>query len=136
MDFAKRFADAMSKDFRMYHLRTALLLAAVLLLIVFIAKPVSAQGGPPMITDDTETVPTHHWEINTALTIEHTSTGTAYETPLMDINYGLNKRMQLKVEVPWVLIREHGMPGVSGSGDVNVGVRWRFRDEKDKQRVA
>jgi hypothetical protein len=97
---------------------------------------VNAQGGPPMITDDTETVPKHHFEINTAITMERGSDGTLFETPLVDFNYGLNKRMQLKVEMPWVQLHNLGGPNLSGSGNMNIGVRWRFRDETDKHKVA
>src|SRR6476620_2976935 len=67
-----------------------------------------AQGGPPMITDDTETVPKHHFEINTALTMERGRDGTVYSVPDVDFNYGLNKRMQLRIETPWVLIHNNG----------------------------
>src|SRR5436309_11054860 len=63
-----------------------------------------AQGGPPMITDDTETVPKHHFEINTALTLERGRDGSVYSIPDIDFNYGLNKRMQLRIETPWVLV--------------------------------
>jgi len=97
---------------------------------------VRAQGGPPMITDDTETVPKGHWEINSAFTVERGEDGTLYGLPLEDINYGLNKRMQLKVEIPWLILHQKGEHGVSGIGNTNIGVRWRFRDETEKQRVA
>lgn len=89
-----------------------------------------------MITDDTETVPKHHFEINTAITMERGSDGTLFETPLVDFNYGLNKRMQLKVEMPWIRLHNNGQPTLNGVGNMNIGVRWRFRDETEKQRIA
>ena len=96
----------------------------------------TAQGGPPMITDDTETVPKGHWEINTAFTIARGFDGRMFGTPLLDINYGLSKNMQLKVEIPWLVLRRNGQRGISGLGNTNIGVRWRFRDEDKKDRVA
>ena len=89
-----------------------------------------------MITDDTETVPKGHWEINTAFTIERGFDGRMFGTPLLDINYGLSKNTQLKVEIPWLVLRRNGQRGISGLGNTNIGVRWRFRDETEKQRVA
>jgi hypothetical protein len=97
---------------------------------------VRAQGGPPMITDDTETVPAGHFEINTAFTIERTADGRLFGTPLVDFNYGLNSRMQIKVEIPWLVLHQNGQPAVNGLGNTNIGVRWRFRDEKEHHRVA
>ena len=94
------------------------------------------QGGPPMITDDTETVPKHHFEINTAFTIERGSNGESYGVPLVDFNYGLNKRMQLKAEMPWVLVHNRGESSINGIGNMNIGVRYRFRDETEKQKIA
>ena len=98
--------------------------------IMALITTVSAQGGPPMITDDTETVPTGHWEINSAFTIESGADGRLFGTPLVDFNYGLGEHFQLKIEVPWLLLHNNGQRGVNGLGNTNIGVRWRFRDEK------
>lgn len=99
-------------------------------------KQTAAQGGPPMITDDTGTVPKGHWEINTAFTIERGSDGRLFGTPLLDINYGLSSNTQLKVEIPWIVLHRNGQQGISGLGNTNIGIRWRFRDETKKRRVA
>ena len=111
------------------------LLCGLGLLLLFSQKA-SSQGGPPMITDDTETVPKGHYEINTGFTVEHGADGTLYGVPLVDFNYGLNKRMQLKIEIPNLLLHNNSQPQISGFGNMNIGVRWRFRDETDKQRIA
>ncbi|MFT3745175.1 MAG: hypothetical protein QM785_12890 [Pyrinomonadaceae bacterium] len=101
-----------------------------------VCQNANAQGGPPMITDDTETVPKGHWEINTAFTAERGSDGRLFGSPLLDINFGLSEHLQLKVEIPWLISRPDGERGLSGLGNTNVGVRWRFRDEDEKHRVA
>ena len=89
-----------------------------------------------MITDDTETVPKGHWEINSAFTIEQGADGRLFGAPLLDINYGLSKNMQLKVEIPWLVLHNNGQRSVSGLGNTNIGVRWRFRDETEQHRIA
>ncbi|MGH9819741.1 MAG: hypothetical protein ACRD43_06185 [Pyrinomonadaceae bacterium] len=89
-----------------------------------------------MITDDTETIPAGHWEINSAFTVERATDGRLFGTPLLDINYGLSEHYQLKVEIPWLVLHQNGQSGVNGLGNVNIGVRWRFRDEKPHHRIA
>lgn len=107
------------------------------LLIIWVCCGVSfAQGGPPMITDDTETIPKGHFEINTAFTFERTADGRLFGTPLIDFNYGLSSRLQLKIEIPWLVLHNHGQRGVNGAGNLNIGMRWRFRDECEHHRVA
>jgi hypothetical protein len=89
-----------------------------------------------MITDDTETVPKGHWEINMAFTMERGADGRLFGAPLADINYGLSEHFQIKVEIPWLILHPNGKPGIHGLGNTNIGVRWRFRDEREKHRVA
>lgn len=89
-----------------------------------------------MITDDTGTVPKGHWEINTAFTIERTTDGRLLGIPLLDINYGLSKNTQLKVEIPWLKSSTNGQRSLTGLGNTNIGVRWRFRDETEHHRIA
>jgi hypothetical protein len=97
---------------------------------------IKAQGGPPMITDDTETVPTRHWEINLGFTIERGADGRLFRLPIYDVNYGLGKRLQLKVEIPYLLSHQNGQKGIHGLGNTNIGVRYRFRDEKENHPIA
>jgi hypothetical protein len=87
-----------------------------------------AEGGPPLLTDDPGTVETGHWEINLAWTAERSADAMHDEVPLVDINYGLNERTQLKFEMPWVA--ESGR-GTNGFGAALAGVKWRFIDQGD-----
>lgn len=107
-----------------------------LLLVILAGTDARAQGGPPMITDDTGTVPRGHWEINMAFTVERGADGRLFGVPLADINYGLSKNTQIKVEIPWLVMHRNGQPSVHGLGNTNIGVRWRFRDETDHHRIA
>jgi len=89
-----------------------------------------AQGGPPFITDDPGTPGDGHWEINVAWTHEHRAGETADELPLLDLNYGVGDRIQLKYEVPYVLLHEGGADTVHGLGNSEAGVKWRFYDDE------
>src|SRR4051794_37439935 len=64
----------------------------------------AAQGGPPMITDDPGTPGDGHWEINVALTTERRPGERVTEMPLVDINYGIGDRLQLKYEAAWLRV--------------------------------
>src|SRR5215470_14934711 len=82
--------------------------AVALLMLLLAAPPASlAQGGPPMITDDPGTPGPGNWEINIAATAAHWGRIVEGEWPLLDLNYGVGSRIQLKYEVPWVTQHEH-----------------------------
>ena len=87
-----------------------------------------AQGGPPMLTDDPGTPPEGHWEFNLAYTIARSHTETETGLPLADLNYGARQNVQIKIEMPWLLVRERGT-SIRGLGPVLAGVKWRFQEE-------
>jgi hypothetical protein len=110
--------------------------AAIVWLIFIFSGHAIAQGGPPMITDDTGTVDKGHFEINTAFTMEFGADGRIWGAPLIDFNYGTSRNTQLKIEIPYYILHPNGQPGVHGLGNTNIGVRWRFRDGDEKGRLA
>jgi hypothetical protein len=113
--------------------RTAVrLLAAALLLAAGRAR---AQGGPPLFTDDPGTPGAGRWEINVAFTLDRTSASREIGAPLVDANYGWGERLQLKVEIPWIVADDDVEGRRSGLGNPLFGVKWRFLDE-DKAGVA
>ena len=112
--------------------QTPVLLLAVIL-SVFVGgfvSAVQAQGGPPMITDDPGTPGNGMWEVNFLASIDHTRSGSFFETPLADINYGVGKRLQLKFEVPLVALKEHDENAKFGLGNSKFGIKYRFLDEE------
>jgi hypothetical protein len=114
------------------HLKGLILLLA--LSMGGLAAKSYAQGGPPMITDDTGTVPKGHFEINTAFTMEFTKDGHLWGTPLIDFNYGTSKHTQVKVEIPYVVQKEFGTSRpLRAWGNTNIGVRWRFKDGDEEK---
>lgn len=91
----------------------------------------AAQGGPPMITDDPGTPGDGHWEINTAFTAERRPGERAIEMPLLDLNYGLGERLQLKYEAAWRRLDDGSGPR-DGLSNSLIGVKWRFYDAGEK----
>jgi len=92
----------------------------------------SAQGGPPMVTDDPDTPGDGHWEINIAAQGSHRRDSRRdLALPDADINYGWGEHLQLKLDLPWAAVREADQATRSGLGAVNVGVKWRFIDAAD-----
>lgn len=106
----------------------------VLLSFIFLS-PGLVHAGPPLLTDDTGTPGSGHWEINVALTVERNPSKLRLEGPLLDFNYGLGERIQLKFEVPWVTLKEEEEKVKGGIGNSLFGVKWRFLDQ-DRQGIA
>jgi hypothetical protein len=102
--------------------------------ILFLLAPASAraQGGPPLITDDPDTPGPGYWEINLSGFFEKSRLERRFETPRLDVNYGMGRRIQLKYEMPWVGVHPPGQPPRSGAGNSVVGVKWRFLGEEGK----
>ena len=90
---------------------------------------VSAQGGPPLLTDDPGTAEYKHWEINLAVLSEIRHDSRNFELPLADFNYGANEHTQLKFEIP-VLARWSDSGSHVEAGNGNFGVKWRFVDQE------
>src|SRR5205823_11689975 len=112
-----------------------LLLFLLAVCVAALPRRVVAQGGPPLLTDDPETPGNRHWEINVAWTLSQKQNERLFAIPLIDINYGLGQHIQLKAEVPWLVLQERRGGTQSGIGSTNVGVKWRFLD-KDRHGFA
>ncbi len=98
---------------------------------VLLPSVLLGQGGPPLITDDPGTPGDDMWEINLAFSTEKTADSEwFFEAPLLDINYGVGERIQLKFEVPWVFLHEEGESTKNGLGNSEIGVKWRFFDQE------
>ncbi len=102
----------------------------VLAILSFAPLAAVAQGGPPLRTDDPGTPGDRHWEINLGFTVERSRTTRLFETPRIDFNYGLGDHIQLKYEIPWVVLDPNGDSTKSGLGNSLLGVKWRFVDEE------
>jgi hypothetical protein len=95
--------------------------------------PLLAQGGPPLLTDDPGTPGNRNWEINISSTQFCTNTERELQGPLLDINYGLGDRIQLKYQVPYVFDSDNGAPFKGGVGNSLLGVKWRFYQQSSEK---
>ncbi len=97
------------------------------------ARSLLAQGGPPLITDDPDTPGPRHWEINLSYFRQRTPGESLSEEPRIDLNYGVGRRIQLKLEAPWLSRREDGLTTVHGAGNTVAGVKYRFWGEEGRR---
>ena len=106
----------------------------------FILFPVLvlAQGGPPFLSDDPDTPGNKHWESNMGFTGERNPFGGSYETPNMDVNYGVGNRIQLKYEVPLSIEEMRGDAShvAAGLGNSLLGLKCRFYEHHSKTHCA
>lgn len=102
------------------------------LLLGAAAALLHAEGSPPLITDDPGTPGDGHWEINLGISTEKRPGSRFSELPLIDVNYGIGDRLQLKYEVPYLRLTEDGASPESGLGNSAFGVKWRFYDAGEK----
>jgi hypothetical protein len=100
----------------------------------FLPAPARAQGGPPLITDDPDTPGPAYWEVNIATLMEKTHQ-RRLELPRVDLNYGVGRRIQLKFEMPLVVLQNEDHSIETGPGAATVGVKWRFIGQEG-QRIA
>jgi hypothetical protein len=106
------------------------LLLLPLLVAAAIGTPVvcRGQGGPPLVTDDPDTPPDGHWEINLAAIGVRSPGERQLSLPDADINYGWGDHIQLKIDTPWLVSEADGERAKSGLGASNLGVKWRLID--------
>jgi hypothetical protein len=90
-----------------------------------------ALAGPPYLTDDPIPTDTGHWEIYT-FTAGEAQGSTLDDESGLDLNYGPVKDVQLTATLPFAFSRDAESGWRSGTGDVELGVKYRFfNDEKN-----
>jgi hypothetical protein len=111
-------------------LRFPFLVAVTALAAVIVGVPdARGQGGPPLITDDPGTPGPGKWEIQFSFAHERSQNERVYEAPLLDINYGVGERIQLKYEVAYLTVDDDKAGAHSGLGNSLAGFKYRFLDE-------
>jgi hypothetical protein len=89
-----------------------------------------AVAGPPYLTDDPVPTDTGHWEIY-AFSAGEGHRSTIDMNAGVDLNYGPFKGVQLTSTLPFSFSHDGGTGWHSGTGDVEIGVKYRFfHDEK------
>lgn len=91
-------------------------------LIVSAPSRVAAQAGPPFRSDDPETPGSGNWEIKFGFIGDRNPQAGAYDVPNLDVNYGLENRIQLKYELPLAIAEERPQPESRTSGSVLAGL--------------
>lgn len=85
----------------------------------------------PPITDDTGTPGPNNWQVGMALTADKERDHTRYETPVMEVDYGIGKNVGLKYQVAWITLHSEAQDTTkNGLDDQLIGVQWRFLDEE------
>ncbi len=104
---------------------------SVLAGLVLLASSLAyAQGGPPLITDDTHTPGNGNWEINVGVVADRRPAVREYQVPQLDMNYGYGQHLQFTYLLPWIIRGEDGTATRSGLGDSLFGVKWCFFDNE------
>jgi hypothetical protein len=106
-----------------------------ILSLMIICFPPGVIAGPPILTDDTGTPGPGKWETNIGFTVEKRQDTNLYNTPALDLNYGVGDRIQLNYSVSWIVLDATNEAAKSGLGNSEVAVKWRFLD-KDKDGMA
>lgn len=83
-----------------------------------------------MITDDPGTPGNRKWEINLAVTFEHRPNETSFDSPGIDLNYGVGENIQLTLQGGPVLLKRNGHGVLGGLGGTEAALKWRFLDEE------
>jgi hypothetical protein len=91
----------------------------------------AARAGPPLVSDDPGTADARTLQAITAFIGRHRSSGTWYQTPLLDLAYGLTERLELDLLVPWYVVDTPDGGWNTGFGSVSPGVKWRFWESAD-----
>ncbi len=104
------------------------LAAASLLSII---APVFA--GPPLVTNDPDTPGANGYEFDISNNVTKTRDALTMAAPFLDLNYGTNDHNQFAAEFPLInfVSPENGGEPTAGFGDLMLGDKVRFLDEKD-----
>ncbi len=89
-----------------------------------------ASAGPPFITDDPEPVEYRHWEIYFASIYNNDKFGLSGTAPHVEVNYGVVPNVQLHIIAPLAYDRPEFGSMQYGYGTTELGVKWRFAQEK------
>jgi hypothetical protein len=84
-----------------------------------------------MITDDPGTPGSGKFEINLAIAGERRPNGSAFDTPGIDINYGVGDRIQLTLQGGPVLLKRRDHGAIGGLGGTEAAVKWRFVENQE-----
>jgi len=101
-------------------------------LTIVIGVVLSGAAHAQYFTDDPGTIEPKHAELSVGYTSASETPGKdLLSTPGMVLRYGLNDRMQVRLDFG-VATKRSGKVQESGLADTNVYLKWRFKDETKK----
>lgn len=102
-----------------------------LAMLVMAGAAAPALAGPPYLTDDPVPTDTGHWEIY-AFTAGEGHRSTLDANAGFDLNYGLVQGVQLTATLPLSFSHDPAEGWHSGTGDVEIGVKYRFIHNEER----
>lgn len=105
--------------------------ASLKLVVLLFIGSLTAQAGPPFVTDDPEPVDYRQWEFYIASQHAETSDGWSGTAPHLELNYGVVTNVQLHLIAPLVYDAPSGGSSHYGYGDTELGVKFRFFQETE-----
>ena len=102
-------------------------------LILALGAALPAAAGPPFLTDDPEPIELKHWEAYLFTTYDAARDLTGIDGPAFEVNYGAAKGLQLHLVVPLTTAEPADGRSAHGLGDIEVGVKYRFVEEGERQ---
>src|SRR5947209_2951913 len=93
--------------------------------LVLAGAATPAVAGPPYLTDDPVPTDVSHWEIY-AFTGGEGRGSTIDDESGVDLNYGPVKGVQLTATLPLAFTRDSAAGWRGGTGDVELGIKYRF----------
>jgi hypothetical protein len=89
-----------------------------------------AQGGAPMLTNDTGTPDARQWWVTVAYTDQRAyGGGQQQQFPQVEVDYGITARFQINYIMTWLVEHEDGERHAD-FGNSQLGVKWRFYDNE------
>jgi hypothetical protein len=98
----------------------------IIILVGILLVPQKVFSAPPFMTDDSDPVDYHHWEIDTYSAGSHIYGETSGALPGVEIDYGALANMELHFKA--ALAYDHTGSGAlhSGYSDTELGIKYRF----------
>jgi hypothetical protein len=107
------------------------LFLAIFLLWLVQALTGTSFAGPPFLTDDPEPVDFKHWEAYLFSTVDAMRKQTDVMGPALEFNVGALPNLQVHVIIPMAYASPADAPSAYGFGDIELGVKYRFIQERD-----
>ena len=106
-----------------------MLRAAFAFLLLAFCLTGRALAGPPFLTDDPVPVDFGHYELYVYGTRDDGPSGTTVQGPAVEFNAGILPNVQFHIAAPYTYLWPSGSGPVSGYGDTEVGLKYRFLQE-------